>query len=561
MAEDNIKSTTTETYTAPQPEKVGGLAEGKVDGLAPANKNPLSVNESASERQQRISDSLKGMLTADERHALEQEQKKLNGDSGQTKQTHNNNYHKQEEDPDKFKEDDIINYMYNEWLIALFCWAGKKLEEGLANGYYWLKARYKDAKELSEEDKKQFENSKFSKNSEKVYKLCDQEDKAIDERAKRQEEEIKSLGQMIVEGKLTATSANDAKRLCNIMGIDILQADKNPQTKEIIGTSLVYQTNKEAAYQTLGITEEDVKKDPQIADKKMQELKNDGSKKDLYEATQKRLKAMLDAKENLCKIGADFAKRERDNSRYITRVEKTALKISTSQILDAMTRDQQSLDGKDIDSLFKNTFNDNVSKITKATNQEKDNKVNGKSVKIIKEEKLEHYSKLAEEALKRVKENIANSQIAELGGNPAPNKEFKEYEDAIKKALNQKHHDNGKDDKEDEKEDRDDKEDERDDRDNKKDNKNKNRPLPRDLCDEAKSHKKFDQKKQKELDNINERLNDNNTKYNNHNNSPTKKRIEQIKAKHNTKNKTNTLANNKSNTTNKNNLYQPYRGR
>ena len=87
-------------------------AEGKSSGRA-----AVTVSQGKSDRLLEIEEKLKSnVLSVDERAKLMDEKKQLESEAqGETNEKKDNDRRKKKTEPKKFKEDDIINYMYNEW--------------------------------------------------------------------------------------------------------------------------------------------------------------------------------------------------------------------------------------------------------------------------------------------------------------------------------------------------------------------------------------------------------------------------------------------------------------
>ena len=255
-------------------------AEGKSSGRA-----AVTVSQGKSDRLLEIEEKLKSnVLSVDERAKLMDEKKQLESEAqGETNEKKDNDRRKKKTEPKKFEEDDIIKYMYNKWLLAMFCWAGAKIEDAIGNAYERAKTRNLNAKERKAARDEKFKKTNAFKTYQSIKDMQRQASDNITSRDKKKLEEIKRLAQVIGEGKMTSASASDLMALCNHLGVPAAEAQNNEQINEIVQKSLNLQEKKKAAYETLGITAEQVEQNPDLYSEKMKELEKNKDQQAKYE--------------------------------------------------------------------------------------------------------------------------------------------------------------------------------------------------------------------------------------------------------------------------------------
>ena len=414
-------------------------AEGKSSGRA-----AVTVSQGKSDRLLEIEEKLKSnVLSVDERAKLMDEKKQLESEAqGETNEKKDNDRRKKKTEPKKFKEDDIINYMYNEWLLAMFCWAGAKIEDAIGNAYERAKTRNLNAKERKAARDEKFKKTNAFKTYQSIKDMQRQASDNITSRDKKKLEEIKRLAQVIGEGKMTSASASDLMALCNHLGVPAAEAQNNEQINEIVQKSLNLQEKKKAAYETLGITAEQVEQNPDLYSEKMKELEKNKDQQAKYELAKQQHKEILKAKTELCKVGARFALQEMRKVVFNSRLDKTAVNSAAAAMLDTVARDGNAFVGKDLKEAFSAAIETQRQTLQKATAHERDMFIEGKNVKTNpdgskanKEGSIRHYSKMARRAYAKAQNTIVNKKVQEMGEKTPKNKSYTKLKEGIVKQI------------------------------------------------------------------------------------------------------------------------------
>lgn len=371
-----------------------------------------------------------GALTIDEANELANLQKQQDA-QGLTKQKRDNRKRKKVK-PQDFKPDDVINYMYEQWLLKLFTRAGAKIEEVVTNGAYKLEDLYYNKLREKASSDTRYAGTNACKNSISVSDMLRQTRKNLDQRSSGQLDEINRLSKLIGEGKMSSASATDLLALCKCMNIPASEAQNNPQIKAIVQDSLVYKEKREAVYKNLGLTPEEVEKNPYAYKDKMNRLKDAPDKSDLYQQTKTLEKEMAAAKTNLAKHGMRFSLQQTRNLTYDTFLDHTALMMSAAQITDKNARDGNAFAGKDIKEVFSATLESNRATLREATAEEKKAYVSGQKT-TNKGLAINGYYQMAQMAHINASHAVNQRKIAEMDAKTPANKSL----DRLIKMVNE----------------------------------------------------------------------------------------------------------------------------
>ena len=135
-------------------------------------KRALSVEELQEKRR-------RGLLSVDEQKQLDEAEKNAEGKTGKVTQREDED--KEPKDPDKesFKEGDVIDYMYNHWVIDGVMWCDQKSRKYIAYGYDRVRAATLAKKAQKQEDYKKTKESSSYKSFEKISEIRDKKEKEI----------------------------------------------------------------------------------------------------------------------------------------------------------------------------------------------------------------------------------------------------------------------------------------------------------------------------------------------------------------------------------------------
>ena len=445
MAEQKNNS---QVSAAPQTETRSPASQttnGAAGNAAQSGKPAVSVNQSKSDRLAEINEQLKSdVLSIDQRAKLEQEKKDLENDAqGVTNEKKDNDIKRDEPDPKKFAEEDIIKYMYNKWLIEFFCWTGGKIEKAAGSAYDKLERRMLDKFAQYRADKLKAKNS----NAYKTYKTVDALKKKAGENIKRRDKEqlkkVHELATIIGEGKMTGKSAGEVQKLADYMGISKEEAQRNPQIQNIMQSSLKYAESKENLCKTLGISVEEAQKDPKLIGKKLRELKKDKENTEKFKLANQQYKNTVEAQKEMCKVGARFAQQEGRKIYFNSLVDQAAINMAEAQMLDKVTRNGSAFEGKDLTETFKSMSEQNRLALNEATSDERANYVKGQNLKTIYPVSgmapvqvnlpgtIERYNNMSRQASDAAVSNIAWFRIAEMGKQPRPNRTLNNLEKMV----------------------------------------------------------------------------------------------------------------------------------
>ena len=445
MAEQKNNS---QVSAAPQTETRSPASQttnGAAGNAAQSGKPAVSVNQSKSDRLAEINEQLKSdVLSIDQRAKLEQEKKDLENDAqGVTNEKKDNDIKRDDPDPKKFAEEDIIKYMYNKWLIEFFCWTGGKIEKAAGSAYDKLERRMLDKFAQYRSDKLKAKNS----NAYKTYKTVDALKKKAGENIKRRDKEqlkkVHELATIIGEGKMTGKSAGEVQKLADYMGISKEEAQRNPQIQNIMQSSLKYAESKENLCKTLGISVEEAQKDPKLIGKKLRELKKDKENTEKFKLANQQYKDTVEAQKEMCKVGARFAQQEGRKIYFNSLVDQTAINMAEAQMLDKVARNGSAFEGKDLTETFKSMSEQNRLALNEATSDERANYVKGQNLKTIYPGSgmapvqvnlpgtIERYNNMSRQASDAAVSNIAWFRIAEMGKQPRPNRTLNNLEKMV----------------------------------------------------------------------------------------------------------------------------------
>ena len=443
MAENNSKPATEPQTPPPAP-----VQEKEVPTQNNTPKGNTLNSSSNSERIIEIEEKLKNnVLTIDERAKLQDQLKNLKEAEagGVTKQLNGNDRPKREAKPKDFKEGDIIDYMYNQWLIKSFCWAGSKIENGCKNAIDRLKYRLNEAREIRDADKAKFKKT----NAYQLKKVLDNAEittlSNIKKRDNAKLQKIHELASAIGKGDISDKNPQLLFDLANIKGVEAEKINKDPFIENVMHRSIEMNALKNIFYKNLGLTAEEVAENPSLVGKTMKALKKENP--EAYNSVQKIEEKIQQQQLELCNIGADFAKKESAQTIYDSQLEQTAVLLSGAQMLDAVAKNGNALNGKDPMDVFKAKNAENLAKLTKATEKERTDYIAGTNTKFITSfneaapflvehtDQIDGYRKLAEKAFERSTDSIHPDKIQEMGGKPRDNEYLKNLEKSIDKGI------------------------------------------------------------------------------------------------------------------------------
>ena len=158
-------------------------------------KRALSVEELQEKRR-------RGLLSVDEQKQLDEAEKNAEGKTGKVTQREDED--KEPKDPDKesFKEGDVIDYMYNHWVIDGVMWCDQKARKYIAYGYDRVRAATLAKKAQKQEDYKKTKESSSYKSFEKISEIRDKKEKEILKDYKETDKKIKNISKAIGNGTL-----------------------------------------------------------------------------------------------------------------------------------------------------------------------------------------------------------------------------------------------------------------------------------------------------------------------------------------------------------------------
>ncbi len=470
MAEQESKSQPTRApEERPQP---AAMQPGNATSDKTAQKASVTINQSKQERLVEINQQLKSdILTVDQRAKLEDEKKAIENDAqGVTNEKKDDNIKEDDPEKKKFSEDDIIKYMYNEWLIAFFCWSGGKIEQTVGNAYNKLERNMIDKGNKYLANIKQGKATNAYNVYNKIKELKAQNNKNIAERHRKQKEQTHQLSRILGEGRLNDPNAKIGNRsalemLAETHGVNNEQLQQyqqyqtqdgridtnkieNPRHKamfEIINAQNQLTSSENKLYGTLGITREDLKKDRQCKQKAMKKLQNSSNPKDkeVFELAKQQHKDLVNAQKDMCKLGARFAQHEGRKNYFNSLIDQTALNMAEARILDKVARDGAAFNGKDIAETFKSDFIQQHTSLSKATIKEQNKYITGTNVKpesssfimsplnLNTPGTIQRYYDMSWQASHNAAHTITRFKIAEMGKEPPANKTLTNLEKMV----------------------------------------------------------------------------------------------------------------------------------
>lgn len=160
----------------------------------PAKKGPLSIEELQEKRRM-------GLLTVDEAKQLNDAENAPKSDATVKQLTDND---REIKDPDKnsFKEGDVIDYMYNHWLIDGAMYLDQKIRKYGAYGFERMMAATREHRAEKRAEKARIENSSTNKSAEKIEKQHKEREEKIVAQSKEKADDIFRISQVIQAGTL-----------------------------------------------------------------------------------------------------------------------------------------------------------------------------------------------------------------------------------------------------------------------------------------------------------------------------------------------------------------------
>lgn len=389
-------------------------SEEKTTTTATPKASSLSLEEL--QEKQRL-----GLLTLDEQQALAEKQNQPN--DGSLKKKKDNDIDPTDPKEKDFKQDDVINYMYEKWLIAGALWSAEKVEKYFNYGCYKLRAHLQ---EQNAEKKAKLQGTTTYKTMEKIAGqrndkgeleggLYGKKKKEIMDRFEQNNKDITDIGIAINDGTLFDGQNKELlKKYEKMIGADTEEGKKKLEaTRKACETRKANPENEEAAL---------------------------GSKK----------------------IAAEFARDARINLTFDTKAEFAALELATANVLTGISynKDKCSTAEKD----FATQFDANVRKIKEITQSDRETalakaderdklQAQYKAYKGIKKPYGEYMSskvekqweqsfstlneieKNAKDGIVHAQKDIASGHIVELGKEPRPNTSL----DAANRLIAAKH--------------------------------------------------------------------------------------------------------------------------
>lgn len=161
---------------------------------APAKKGPLSIEELQEKRRM-------GLLTIDEAKQLNDAENAPDGDATLKQITDND---REIKDPDKnsFKEGDVIDYMYNHWLIDGAMYLDQKIRKYGAYGFERMITATRQHRSEARANEARIKNSSTNKSAEKIEQLHKEREDKIMAQSKEKADDIFRISQVIQAGTL-----------------------------------------------------------------------------------------------------------------------------------------------------------------------------------------------------------------------------------------------------------------------------------------------------------------------------------------------------------------------
>lgn len=403
-----------------------------------SSKPAVTVNQGTERRIAEINEMLNNkVLSVDERTKLEAERDQLKGSNAQgaTNQKNDDDVKNDDDKKNSFKEDDIIKYMYNEWMIALFCWAGGKIEKAAGTAYARLERRIIEAGIRHRAHVKKAKGTNAYKTFESVAEMRKKTSDEIKKRDHGRLKNVQDIAAAIGEGRMTGDSASDVLALAKYMGVDAANIKEDSRTKEIIEMSLRHKATKDSLYQTLGISAEEVAQNPNLVQQRMKALQKDKGQKELFDNAKRIYTDMVASQKKLCETGGRFALQESRRITFESMVDQSAVLMAEAQMLDAVAKDGKAFAGKDLTEAFKAQTETARASLNQVTEAEKQGYIAGTNLRQVNTAaptgmmpiktnvmgSIEDYRRMAQRASKSSLDNMLHLRFAEMGEKPREN--------------------------------------------------------------------------------------------------------------------------------------------
>ena len=403
-----------------------------------SSKPAVTVNQGAEKRIAEINEMLNNkVLSVDERTKLEAERDQLKGSDAQgaTNQRNDDDVKGDDDKKNSFKEDDIIKYMYNEWMIALCCWAGGKIEKAAGTAYARLERRIIEAGIRHRAFVKKAKGTNTYKTYESVSEMRKKTSDEIKKRDHGRLKTVQDIATAIGEGRMTGDSASDVLALAKYMGVDAANVKEDSRTKEIIEMSLRHKAIKDSLYQTLGISTEEVTQNPNLVQQRMKALQKDKGQKELFDNAKRIYTDMVASQKKLCETGGRFALQESRRITFESTLDQSAVLMAEAQMLDAAAKDGKAFAGKDLTEVFKAQTETARASLTQVTEAEKKSYIAGTNLQQINTAaptgtmpiktnvmgSIEDYRRRAQRASEASLGNMLHLRFAEIGAKPREN--------------------------------------------------------------------------------------------------------------------------------------------
>lgn len=143
----------------------------------------------------------RGMLSLDERARLE-DLRKMDDADGLINQKQNDDVKVEDPDSDKFAEMDVIKYMYEKWLLAGLEWCSNKVEKGIDYAWEYSRRRVKNRLDQRDADNNAYKAGTTFKTAEKINKEVDSRTEKRRKDSKSELNDIKVISLKISDGTL-----------------------------------------------------------------------------------------------------------------------------------------------------------------------------------------------------------------------------------------------------------------------------------------------------------------------------------------------------------------------
>ena len=399
---DTSENSTKMVEDTPKENIVENTGERSQTAEAPATPKASSLSLEELQEKQRM-----GLLTLEEQQAYEQKQNQPN--DGSLKKKSDNDISPTDPKEKEFKEQDVIAYMYEKWLIAGALWCAEKVEKYFNYGCHKLRA---SIQERNAERKAKIQGSTTYKTMEKVAGrrnddgeleggLYTEKKKEIMDRFDQTNKDITDIGTAINNGTLFDGQNKELLKKYEKM----IGSDTEEGKKKLEATRAACDARRA---------------DPENADAAL------GSKK----------------------IAAEFAREARVNLTFDTKAEVAALDLTTASVLTGISHNKDKC--KTAEKDFATQFDANVKNIKETAQPDREaalanvderdalraqcakytgiKKPYGKLMESLIEKQwdqnfstLNGIEKNAKDGLKHAEKDIASGRVVELGKNPRTN--------------------------------------------------------------------------------------------------------------------------------------------